>query len=160
MGWNLLLKQFLRMSSLLSKIWSKNSGAKNAVERHERVTRFIVKSDYFTGERVKWNAFSPYKNPASHRLETSIYRELRLTAAEIWRLGRKHVENLEQNREIKARGSGPVSPILERGLALDVNGPPEPIHADIVGWPAEKHEQRQLAMEFVSHFKAEPAPSR
>ncbi len=159
MGWSPLRKLFHRMFSLLSKIWSKNSDTKN-VERHERVTRFIVKSDYFTADRVKWNAFSPYTNPESRRLETSLYRELRLTSAELWRLGRKHVEGRERRREIKARGSGPVAPILDCGLALDVNGPPEPIHVDIVGWPTEKHEQRQLAMEFVSHFKVEMAPSR
>lgn len=146
------------MSSRLLKIWSRNSEAKDTVAQNERVTRFIIASNHFTTNRVKWNAFSPYMNPDSNRLETSVYRELRLGSAELWRLGREHVEG--NGRTIKARGTGPVAPILDCGLAFDVNGPPEPIHADIIEWPAEKHEWRQRAMEFVEHFKVEAAPSR
>lgn len=159
MAWSRLRRLFHRTFSRLSRIWSTDSEPKAIVDRRETITRFIVRRDHFTATRVKWNAFQPYDNPTSRRLETSVYREVGLAPADIWRLGRQHVENPEANRLIKARGTGPVAAILDSGLVLDVNGPPEPIHADIVGWPADKHAQRQKAMEFANHFKVERAPS-
>jgi hypothetical protein len=164
MAWSPLQKLFHGMCSLLSRIWSKGSdvsrGTENdkVVERHERVTRFIVRKDHFTATRVKWNAFLPYDNPVSGRLETSTYRELQLPAAELWRLGREHVE--KPDRQIRARATGPAAAIIASGLTFDVNGPPEPIHADIIGWSTDKDERRQKAMEFVGSFQPEVAPPR
>ena len=164
MASNPLRKLFLGMCSLLSRIWSNSSGVSNVVrrpvvvERHERVTRFIVRKDHFTASRVKWNAFMPYDNPVSQRAETSTLRELGLSADDMWRLGREHVE--KPDRQIKARATGPATAIMDCGLTFDVDGPPAPVHADIIGWSADKHERRQKAMEFVGSFQAEVAPPR
>src|SRR4051812_41673710 len=103
MGWNPLSKLFHRTFSLLSKIWPRGSERRSIVEPHESITRFILKADHFTTDRVKWNAFQPYDNPASRRLETSVYREVRLNSADLWILGRKYVENPQAHRLIKAR---------------------------------------------------------
>ncbi len=90
------------------------------------------------------------------RDETSVHRVLGRTAIDVWLIGRQYVQT--PSRVIKARGTGPVASLQKQKLSLDVNGPPSPIHADIVDWPDEKHEQKQRAIEFANDFVLEMAP--
>jgi hypothetical protein len=42
--------------------------------------------------------------------------------------------------------------VTAQGLHVDVNGRPYPRHADIIGWPAAKHEQMMLATDIANEL--------
>jgi hypothetical protein len=100
----------------------------------------------------------PMFNEESGRLETSIYRCANFLGAEIWQIGRLHVENPQSGRLIKARGVGPFQLVAAQNLSLDVNGEPFPIHVDIVGWPDAKDARLMKATEIANKLKLELAP--
>jgi hypothetical protein len=75
----------------------------------------------------------------------------------MWKLGRLFVENQEIDRTVKARAAGPARTILGAGLAFSINGTPWPRHIDIVGWPDEKHAQKQISIDIANGFALEMA---
>jgi len=99
-------------------------------------------------------------NRTKSRWETSTHRTAHLTAAQIWEIGYRHVEDASRNRSIKARADGAFKVVVDRGLRLDVNGEPYPRHVDIVAWPEEKHARLMTATEIAVSLKLEVDPRR
>ena len=79
---------------------------------------------------------------------TSVFRILALTDAAIWSLGQDHVAN-PRGATIYARADLIVAAILGVGLHVDPAEPP-PRHANIVGWPTEKHASMSLAQQLAA----------
>jgi hypothetical protein len=160
MVWSRLTAIFRKLFSSQSTSSAKDPGLSVEIAPAEEFTRFIFTKNHFAAEkgRVKPHALMPMFNEESGRLETSIFRCTHLPDAEIWRIGRVHVEVPQSGRLIKARGVGPFQLLTSQGLALDVNGEPFPVHVGIVGWPEAKDARLMKATEVANKLKLELAP--
>jgi len=121
----------------------------------ERISRSLLsKREYAANNnRVKHNAFLPPPN-----LEHSVYRTSSLDDSAIWKLGRSYVAE-PRGKTLKGRGDLRASVILDTGLTLNSDPAPHPLHANIIGWPTDKHEQLQLAVELAEAASLVVAPA-
>lgn len=115
-----------------------------APEALEPLARFIFPRIHLSRKtlRPKPDAFLPSGSP----LQTSVFRTLGLTQPEIWHIGLE-IGSL-RGRTLRGRADILVGVVLDSGLTIDPDNTP-PRHANIVGWPEEKHEQLMLAMELA-----------
>jgi len=79
----------------------------------------------------------------------SVYRTDTVDEGEIWEIGRKYVAE-PQGKTIRARGDLLAEVILHVGLEVVPDPKPHKLHANIVGWPNEKNEQRMIAVELAN----------
>jgi hypothetical protein len=56
---------------------------------------------------------------------------------------------------MKARGTVDAGQFFNQGLSFDANGDPHPRHADVIGWPAEKHARKDVAREIADKMRLE-----
>jgi hypothetical protein len=126
----------------------------------ENISRFLVSRRHFapTTGRVKPPAVMPLWNKDRGRFETSIHRTDGLLPAAIWRIGYRYVENLSQQRRIRARGHCVASLVTEQGLGFHVNGRPYPRHTDLVGWPDGEDDQLMRATDIADRMQLEIDP--
>jgi hypothetical protein len=131
-----------------------------AVEPHELVTRFIYSAEHFaaTTGRVRAAAISPLAHRVSGRLETSVYRVDSLPEPDVWAICAAHVDNTAAARIMKARATCDAGLVLAQGLTFDPDGQPHPRHANIVGWPSTKNEQKNLQQRIVAEMKLDLRP--
>lgn len=111
----------------------------DTVGENEPLTRYLFLKDHFDRKKhvVLPRAFLPDRQG-----ETSICRTLRLSEIEIWNIGRSI-----RRDPVVARADFLATTVFQ--LRLRVNAVPEKDyaeHAVIVGWPAEKHERKKLAV--------------
>lgn len=99
---------------------------------------------------MKYRAFLPYSNSGSTRLETSIFRVINLSPNDISLLSDK----ARQDRKPKAIAHHTVRHIQEVNLELEPDNNPER-HANIIGWPKEKHEQQDIARKLANKARLE-----
>jgi hypothetical protein len=133
------------------------------IEWDEQFTRFILTRSHFARDtgRLKPPALLPFLNKAKSRWETSTHRVAGLTAPQIWQLGYSHVENVQEGRTIKARGTGPFALVTIQALSLDVNGAPYPRHVDIIGWSSTDKDLRLMkATEIADKLQLDLDPRR
>lgn len=155
---------FLRLLSSRSKNSATVQDIADSIAPGESFTRFICSKSQFarTTGRVKPQAIEPRFNATKGRYETSVHRTVGLTEGQTWALGYAHVEDVTENRVIKARGTGPFALVADGGLNTDVNGPPSPRHVDIVGWsPDDKDVRLMRATEIADklQLQTDPRPS-
>lgn len=81
--------------------------------------------------------------------ETSVFRISELLNTEIWDIGIKEVVKEEQGKSLIGRADVLTSIVTGNGLEVIPQEPP-PRHANIAGWPDEKSEQKQIAMELAA----------
>jgi len=77
-----------------------------------------------------------------------VFRVQGLTQRQIWTLGDVYVA-LPSGNELRARAELLVEQIAGVGLRVESAEPP-PRHANIVDWPAEKHEWMSRAQELAA----------
>lgn len=108
--------------------------------------RFLFQSGHFSAQsaRVKSYAFEP----ARHDHRTSVFRIDRLSERQVWMLGQLYVADALA-KEVLARADVSVAQIRSVGLAVDAAEPP-PRHANITGWPAEKHAWKSRAQKLAA----------
>lgn len=94
--------------------------------------------------RVRPRAFHPA--PKDHK--TSVFRVQALTEHQIWSLGDRHVAS-PLGKELRARAELSVAQITAVGLQVKPAEPP-PRHANITGWPIEKHAWMSRAQELAA----------
>lgn len=82
--------------------------------------------------------------------ETSVFRTSDSSEAEIWEIGR-FVEN-KRKQSLKGRADIGVLFILKQGLSVapEIKKSGHRLHANIVGWPTEKDERMQIALELAN----------
>jgi len=115
------------------------------IDLNESVARYILSKSHFSREeaRVKHAAFMPPGN-----LRASVYRVSGLDADTIWMIGTEHVAQ-PRGRRLYGRGQLTVQAVVDTGLAVEPEEPPER-HAVIIGWPADKDRQMELAQELAA----------
>jgi hypothetical protein len=125
---------------------------KGIVSRGETITRYIFSEAHYARNtrRVKYGAFMPRHG------ETSVFRITDITMAEIWRLG-NHVGDISE-RSLKARGDLVAKEVFEEKLEIRPDTSHHPLHANIVGWPAEGGRVRLLAMNLADKARLHLTP--
>jgi len=77
-----------------------------------------------------------------------VFRVNGLQEVQIWELGDTHVA-AEIKRDIVARAELSVFQITSVGLHVDPDEPP-PRHANVAGWPPDKGQMMELALELAA----------
>ncbi|WP_153946360.1 hypothetical protein [Cupriavidus sp. U2] len=113
----------------------------------DKVSRFIYESDKISksNNRPKVGAFLPELYNDRH--ETSVCHLDRCEESRVWHLGRSR----RPTKTLHARTDFDVQHALD--LSLGCLAAPEPDfdeHAVVVNWPAEKLEQKKIAVELAS----------
>ena len=122
------------------------SGSTAPIDAGERISRFVLQRSHIGGPfGVRPSAFIPPSSLQPARMATSVFRTSSLTLAEVWDLADNVVGRA---RGLKALGSADLTAgaISEVGLTVTPAPEPHPLHADIVGWPAEKERRKELAL--------------
>lgn len=77
----------------------------------------------------------------------SVFRIKGLTENKIWKIGNNVAKRISKN----LYGKGDVNVSDVRSLDLQIAPTPSPPrHADIIGWPEEKSEQKSIAQQLAS----------
>lgn len=94
-----------------------------------------------------------------HRGETSVFRVDGLSSEEVWDIG---IDFVARNRRqaLKGRADLDVAHVLVVNLKVEPDTTPHPRHANIVDWPAEKHEQKMMATKLASVAATSPPPNQ
>ena len=94
--------------------------------------------------------------------ETSVYRINDLTIQQIYEIGQLHVAEPLCKR-LLGRADIAASSILKQDLKVEPEPRPHPRHANIVEWPADKSEQKMIALELAAeaqlHLTKQPMKS-
>lgn len=116
------------------------------VNQEENLTRYILHTNHFSAlhRRVKYAVFMPAPNR-----ETSIFRTSNLSDNEIWGIGGSEVA---QKRGLPLLGRADISAfhVFDKELKVIPDNKPQR-HANIIGWPEEKSEQKLIAMELAEN---------
>ncbi|MDX2415851.1 MAG: hypothetical protein QNK19_00100 [Xanthomonadales bacterium] len=117
----------------------------------EQIARYILSKRYFSvsNRAVKYGAYLPAPNG-----EASVYRISNISEKQIWDIGREYVA-VPSMRTLYARGDTTATVVTKTGLEIVPETTKHSLHANIVNWPSEKHEQKMLALEIAN--KAELA---
>ena len=108
------------------------------IEPTEILSRYIFTTKYFRSDNSpKPQAFEPRNN------QTSVFRTSKLTESENWDIGKE--VGSASGRSLKGRADLLVSSVLDVSLNVIESIPP-PLHANIVGWPQDEAETKQLAL--------------
>ncbi|MGB5973341.1 MAG: hypothetical protein WBG38_08480 [Nodosilinea sp.] len=126
------------------------------VEEAEWLARYVMQSSHFrrTDFTIKPNLFIPHPYQ-----ELSVTRHRDATETEIWAAGAGVAK--QQQRPLYGR-----SDIQAKACTIDVLRvlakpfPNNPNHADVDGWPAEKAEQKAIALKLAASASSlQPPPS-
>ncbi len=110
----------------------------------ETLSRFVIYNRWIrkSNNTVKYVAFTPNDNG-----DTSVFRISDITDNEIWAIGDREVAP-KRSRPILGRADIVAASVTAKDLKVIPNEPPER-HANIFGWPNEKSEQKQIALELA-----------
>ena len=135
------LLRFLGISSGLPK----PDRAIDDVAVTENISRFIFQNNHFKSGEAKTAAFLP------RNAEISVCRIDNLSETDIWDIAINRV-GAKRNppKNPLARADLTVESIIKNeGLKVVSDPTPFPQHANIVGWPLSKDEQKMLALELA-----------
>jgi len=115
------------------------------------VTRFLMDKRHFAGGRPTRRAFLPWHNKRTGGYELSVFCTLGLPDAGIWALARRYVVLPGGERTLFGRADLDAADIPKAApsLSLAIDNHPER-HANILGWPPDKDEQKAIATELAA----------
>jgi len=116
-----------------------------SVEADEVVARYVMQRRHVRANNtVKPDAFIPHP----HR-ELSVTRHRGAAEEEIWAIGKQVAA--QRAKPLMGRADIEVAACETQGLLVKAAPLPEnPNHANVTGWPREKHEQKHRAMELAN----------
>ena len=111
----------------------------------ERLTRFVFDSGQLraSAPRIKYSAFMP---PPSGRL--SVFWTSNLGDDAVWDICATHVAPL-RGKPVLARGDFNSLLVYAHDLRVDVDGIPDPRHANVVGWDMGSTKTRLQALKLA-----------
>lgn len=117
------------------------------IEGSENISRYILTKRQYSqlNKCVKYGAYLPAQNG-----EASVFRTDNLNDIDIWSIGKDYVA-IPRKKKLYARGDSIAINIFNTGLMLKQDTVPHPLHANIIEWPAEKDEQKMLAIEIANN---------
>lgn len=123
-----------------------DSSLPNNVNDQELLARYLTSKKWFSSlhNRVKPHAFMP----PSH-LELSVFRIANLPVPTIWKIGRRAIRKMKEPKTLYGSGDILAVNVLDLLLLIQPDNKP-PRHANIVGWPVDKEEQKSIAQELAA----------
>jgi hypothetical protein len=117
-------------------------------------TRFVFEERHFrkSDAIVKWTAFMPDKVG-----ETSVFRIDDVPEATIWAIGTNDVAT-SRGKPLLARADVCQNAITTAGLQAEPEQSTHPLHAIIVGWPDDKIQQKEKALQLWQKARSYPVP--
>ncbi len=118
----------------------------DVVEDNEMLARYILRRNHVrrSDHTVKPDAFIPPKSS----LALSVTRHKDLSEKEIWQLGQTIAQN-RPNATLCGRADIMTSKVRALSLEIHPSSPPKN-HADITGWPADKADQKSIALDIAA----------
>ena len=142
-----MMKYLKRFLTILRDYFLKRGSVQKEICGRETIARYITSKRWYSRKKniVKPQAFMP---PPIHRL--SVFRIDNLSETEIWKIGfNKVISKMNPPRNLHGRADILALNILENNLQIEPDNIP-PRHADIVGWPELKEEQKSIAQELAA----------
>jgi hypothetical protein len=118
----------------------------SAIPAYEELSHFIFDTRHFSRMKamVKPSAFVPYPE---NRVSAFWIDEL--SEPHIWKIG-DEVAGQSRGKPAAARADFKAGAVLGLGLTIEADPEPHPRHVDVCGWPAEKDEQKEVALELCA----------
>ena len=141
------MKYLKRFLTILIDYFLKRDSVTEEISGRETLSRYITSKRWYSRKKniVKPQAFMP---PPNHRL--SVFRIDNLSETEIWKIGfNKVISKMNPPRNLHGRADILALNILENNIQIEPDNIP-PRHADIVGWPELKEEQKSIAQELAA----------
>jgi len=134
------MAQFLNRLLKIFRVFQNKEELSSVVGDDETIARFIFSSSHFSKgtERVKYGAYLPAKDG-----ESSVYRVTGLHWDKIWDIGKDYVET--DKRKIRACAEATAIEITRHSLSILPETKKHYRHANIVAWPQEKHEKKNVS---------------
>ncbi len=112
------------------------------VEDNETLARFIFYARYIRNNKtVRENAFIPYPHQS-----LSVTRHTGLNETDLWDIGK----NIATELILQLYGRADICANIVRRKRLKIEPTATPRnHANIIGWPTEKSEQKMIAIELA-----------
>jgi hypothetical protein len=142
-----MMKYLKRFLIILIDYFLKRGSVQKEISGRETIARYITSKRWHSRKKniVKPQAFMP---PPNHKL--SVFRIDNLSETEIWKIGfNKVISKMNPPRNLHGRADILALNILENNLQIEPDNIP-PRHADIVGWPELKEEQKSIAQELAA----------
>lgn len=136
-----------RFCSIFKKFFAKETESaakqKDIFSPSELLSRFLYSTTHFSRQKksVKSSGFMP-----NNFLRLSVFGIYQLTKNEIWGIGGN--VSKKSLRTLYGRGDFEVSIVEENNLHLKLDDI-QPRHADILGWPKYKPEQKIIALQLA-----------
>lgn len=123
------------------------------VTEDEWLARYIVNKGHIRADgTVKQDPFIPYS-----RVELSVTRHLGLNSDEVWASGELVAKEL--GKPLLGRADTQAQTYLRHRLrVLSKPLPNNENHADVVGWPADKPAQKDIALMIAREASYKPKP--
>ncbi len=137
---------------LFRKVTARFNGSASQAERADLpLARFLYSDRSFSTTSVRTSGFMPHKV----RLDCSVSRTDDLSVEETAELGRK----ARPTATLRAWGQFLSRHVAEASedLRLDMDETP-PRHGNILGWPANKDDQKAIAVEFTQRAQLMMVP--
>lgn len=118
------------------------------VQPGEILSRYIFDSSQYRvlDYTVKYTAFMP----RSDDLRLSVFRTSGLDEPAVWNIGDRVGQ--VSKRMLRGRGDIVAEVVIEQKLDVDPDNQPAR-HANITGWPSEKHKRQEIAQVLASKAK-------
>jgi hypothetical protein len=108
------------------------------------LTRFVFQRDHYSNGRPKPGAFLP---PRDKYVISMLFTD-GLEEEETWRIGDE--VGKDRGKSALARASLEKSSVTAIGLSVVLSPGVHPQHANVGGWPKEKHEQKLVALDLCA----------
>ena len=117
----------------------------DSIQSSEILSRYIFDKNWYRGldQSIKYTAFMP----RSDNLRVSVFRTSGLSEPCVWNIGESAGQ--VSNRTLHGRGDVIAAEVRKQNLDIDPDNCP-PRHANIVGWPQEKHKRQEIAQILAS----------
>ena len=129
------------------------SAREGLVTEDEWLARYILRREHVRADgTVKPDPFIPYRH-----VELSVTRHKGLEEFAIWAIG----ECVARKRQTALLGRADTQARVFIRQRLTVKPDPQiddPNHANVVGWPADKQAQKEIAIEIVKQVGYKPKP--
>ncbi len=127
------------------------AGSNTPITPDEELARFVLFSRWIRNtepfKTIKPDAFIPHPRP-----DLSVTRHMNLSGQELWKIGQSIAE--VRPATLYGRADIRAADVLQQGLKIESKPVADnPNHANVIGWPAEKSEQKKIALELAANAK-------
>ena len=142
-----MMKYLKRFLIILIDYFLKKDNIPKEINGQETIARYITSSRWYSREK---NIVKPLTFMPPPDLKLSVFRIDNLSEPEIWKIGfEKVISKMIQPKNLHGRADIQALNILENNLQIEPDNTP-PRHADIIGWPELKEEQKSIAQELAA----------